>query len=97
MKQPIMNFIWLIILNSNLQYSIKGFVDKNIGNITIGSDGFTVIVSFIPTDKTILLTSIINFGLSSKRKCFNITADGVFLFGEAGDVITSVQLRYYYS
>ena len=82
-------------LNSNLL--IKGYIDKNIGNVQLDSRGYLDIRVHIPTDKTVVLTGIKTFGASAKASGFNITADGSYIIGAGGDLISDVVIRYYYS
>ena len=82
-------------LNSNLL--IKGYIDKNIGSVQLDSSGYLDIRVHIPTDKTVVLAGIKTFGASANARCFNITADGSYIIGGGGDLISDVVIRYYYS
>lgn len=83
-------------INNNLQYSIKGFVDKNIGDVQLNSHGYLDIRSYRPTDKNVILTGIKTFGASSHAQCFNVTTDGSYIIGVGSDSISGLVLRYFY-
>ena len=85
-------------INSNFNnLLIKGYIDKNIGNVQLDSRGYLDIRVHIPTDKTVVLAEIKTFGASANARCFNITADGSYIIGGGGDLISDVVIRYYYS
>ena len=85
-------------INSNSNnLLIKGYIDKNIGSVQLDSRGYLDIRVHIPTDKTVVLTGIKTFGASTKASGFNITADGSYIIGAGGDLISDVVIRYYYS
>ena len=82
-------------LNSNLL--IKGYIDKNIGDVQLNGYGYLDIRDHMPTNKTVVLAGIKTFGASTKASGFNITADGSYIMGAGGDLISDVVIRYYYS
>lgn len=82
-------------LNSNLL--IKGYIDKNIGDVQLNSQGYLDIRAHMPTNKTVVLAGIKTFGASASAWCFNITVDGSYIIGAGGDLISSLTIRYYYS
>lgn len=82
-------------LNSNLL--IKGYIDKNIGDVQLNSYGYLDIRDHMPTNKTVVLVGIKTFGASAKASGFSITADGSYIIGAGGDWINDVVIRYYYS
>lgn len=82
-------------LNSNLL--IKGYIDKNIGDVQLNSYGYLDIRDHMPTNKTVVLAGIKTFGASANARCFNITADGWYIIGGGSDSISNLMIRYYYS
>ena len=82
-------------LNSNLL--IKGYIDKNIGDVQLNSYGYLDIRDHMPTNKTVVLAGIKTFGASASAWSFNITADGRYIIGAGGDSISNLMIRYYYS
>lgn len=82
-------------LNSNLL--IKGYIDKNIGDVQLNSYGYLDIRAHMPTNKTVVLAGIKTFGASASAWCFNITVDGSYIIGAGGDSISNLMIRYYYS
>ena len=85
-------------INSNFNnLLIKGYIDKNIGNVQLDSRGYLDIRVHIPTNKTVVLAGIKTFGVSGNARCFNIAADGSYIIGAGGDLISDVVIRYYYS
>lgn len=82
-------------INSNLL--IKGYIDKNIGDVQLNSYGYLDIRAHMPTNKTVVLAGIKTFGASASARCFNITADGSYIIGGGSDSISNLVIRYYYS
>ena len=73
----------------------KNFTVKtvNLGNVTIGSAGYTDVRSFKPSG-TIFLTVVYDFSYSANKKAFGVNGNGNYVFGDAGDVIYSLKLGY---
>lgn len=84
-----------LITNSNLL--IKGYIDKNIGDVQLNSYGYLDIRDHMPTNKTVVLAGIKTFGASASAWGFNITVDGSYIIGAGGDSISNLTIRYYYS
>ena len=82
-------------LNSNLL--IKGYIDKNIGDVQLNGYGYLDIRDHMPTNKTVVLVGIKTFGASASAWGFNITVDGSYIIGAGGDSISNLTIRYYYS
>lgn len=68
----------------------------NLGDITVGSSGYTDISGYIPTDITVVFAGISNWTITAQKTAFAITADGKHIIGTAGDVITQLRIDYYY-
>lgn len=68
----------------------------DVGDITIGSYGYTPIDSFRPTDITVLFCSVNNWQRSSKSSAFLVNTTGTYIGGTAGDTIIALKLDYYY-
>ena len=75
---------------------IKGYIDKNIGDVQLDSYGYLDIRTHKPTNKNVLLAGIKTFGASANARCFNITSDGNYIIGGGSDSISSLVIRYYY-
>lgn len=85
------------IANVNSNLLIKGYIDKNIGDVQLNSYGYLDMIDHMPTNKTVVLAGIKTFGVSANARCFNITADGRYIIGAGGDSISNLVIRYYYS
>lgn len=84
-----------LALNSNLMIRHK---DVNIGDITLGSQGYTNIASYKPSDMpNFLFATLQGFNYSSQYVAFGITSDARFLFGTGSDIIRAVIVRYWYT
>ena len=82
-------------LNSNLTIRSK---DVNIGDVIIGSQGYTDISSYKPSGMShFLFATIVGFSYSLKYVAFGITSDARFMFGQASDTIKAVIVRYWYT
>lgn len=68
----------------------------DLGDVTIGTSGYTDILSFRPTDITVLFCAVNNWQTSSKRTAFLVNTTGAYIGGTAGDTITALKLDYYY-
>lgn len=90
-----MSGLFYLEINSNLL--IKGYIDKNIGDVQLNSYGYLDIRDHMPTNKTVVLAGIKTFGASANARCFIITADGRYIIGAGGDSISNLVIRYYYS
>ena len=91
-------FMFLLLgisLNSNLTIRSK---DVNIGDVIIGSQGYTDISSYKPSGMShFLFATIVGFSYSLKYVAFGITSDARFMFGQASDTIKAVIVRYWYT
>lgn len=90
-----MSGLFYLEINSNLL--IKGYIDKNIGDVKLNSYGYLDIRDHMPTNKTVVLAGIKTFGASASARGFNITADGSYIIGGGSDSISNLMIRYYYS
>ena len=66
----------------------------DVGTITIGSNGYTAISSYIPSGIVPFMVLVQTFG--SATGAINITSNGYYAFGAPGTTITNVKLIYYY-
>lgn len=74
-------------------------IHKNIGTVSIGSNGYTAIGTLMPDTPAgyvFLNCNIWNYGASSGGHPFSVNSDGQYIAGEKYDSITSVELVYYF-
>lgn len=69
-----------------------------INNVTINTQGWVSIESSFPTGmNNFKFAECRTFGSSTKKVAFGVTGDGRYVLGTAGDVITYITVRYWYT
>ena len=67
-----------------------------IGSVTIGSGGYTEISGYIPADIEVFFAGIQTWVSSTTKTAFSVSTTGRYIIGTAGDVISGLQIAYYY-
>ena len=75
-------------------------INVSIGDVTIGSNGYTSISSFKPTTPsgyTFMFCAFWDYGHSSQSNtAHGVNASGSYMFGGANSTITGVTIAYFY-
>lgn len=84
---------------SSVLPSIKR-INKNIGDVTMGSGGYKSVSSFkpaAPSGYTFMFCVVWNWNnTSNPNSAFGINANGEYMYGAANSTITSVVIAYFY-